>query len=463
MPTSKPNITAWKVIVTKFDLMVVALSITLLNVPNIFSDTSPIKMFAYVLSHTVLWVVVIKNMIAPLFTRKIKITVYKKNRYLEWFIVIVLMYVVAYFRAYIYSTLKLSETIVALFHLLTIILFAVSVFIFSDEKNYCIRYGIWLSLSLYVFINVVLQVAGFANPHEIILLLGTGQSQLASIFGFTLYRDQFPIAVGLNNFGLIAGISLLVSLLVLVNEKKTSLRVAGLLSLFSSFYAMLIVDSRANFILVFVVFIILVSTPIKLKSGISYLVLFAPLMLGVMYLVLINLPPDIMSLIARTQDADDLYTMSDRTIIWYAIIDKLKQFTPVQLFGYGIYGQTTSGVSQDYLTVFNTWLSNSSERFSAHNFSLQSILDIGYVGFLLVLVYYYTATRYLITLYCLNKDQGLLYLCSIVVYTMLTGSTEISGTVYYPEVFMILIFILVFNIGLHGIVVERITDSSDMV
>lgn len=158
---------------------------------------------------------------------------------------------------------------------------------------------------------------------------------------------------------------------------------------------------------------------------------------------LLNIFPDIFSVISRTGDVDEIFTLTGRSAIWdfvfYLILDK-----PVFGWGYGVASKVLSENS-DYVgfVVGQT-----------HNLYLQVLLVSGVFGGALFLLFFMRAIH---DCYRLNIHLGLAFLISILV----VGFSEaiIFNTIANNAFIVFSLAVVAVNDGLLALS-SRITDES---
>jgi O-antigen ligase len=88
---------------------------------------------------------------------------------------------------------------------------------------------------------------------------------------------------------------------------------------------------------------------------------------------------------ALSRTGNDVVTATGRLYIWRPVISFLEHPHAEQLIGYGANGQVTSGVSASYAYLFmsDQTVSNPT-TVTTHNIVLQTILDYGYIGLVVI-------------------------------------------------------------------------------
>jgi len=230
---------------------------------------------------------------------------------------------------------------------------------------------------VYVALNVALHFAGFAAERS-----GSGYlpTTLLGQLGISGNRTLFPLSLGINSFGAIAGIAL-ASATLLAWRKGARLRWAAVLGAAVSLYAILAVDSRGAFFFSLTAITLVILVPRARARGVAGLAMLLPLLPLFVVGVLATADSRYGEILSR--GGTSAATGSSRSVVWEAVLSFLASFRLEHLFGYGSYGQVTSGVSLSYSSVFRGF--DDPLLASPHNLLLQSILDTGYVGLLVVL------------------------------------------------------------------------------
>jgi len=134
----------------------------------------------------------------------------------------------------------------------------------------------------------------------------------------------------------------------------------------------------------------------------------------------------------------NLDVLSGRSTIWKPAIDHLTDFQTIHLFGYGLFGQVGSGIYQyqNYASFINAGLVD------LHNFLLQSIFDIGYLGLVVAgLLYYFMGRSLHKRLIAAKLDLDTNLAITGLIYFILIGSVSTIPSFYGQELFFLFPFI----------------------
>lgn len=130
-----------------------------------------------------------------------------------------------------------------------------------------------------------------------------------------------------------------------------------------------------------------------------------------------------------------------RPVVWEAAFNELAEFKVQHLFGYGLYGHVNSGISFKYQWIFPQEI----EPHTLHSFTLQTIIDSGYVGLALISITAWLAISGIFRRTWMTDLQAkALFACLIFIY--ISGLTEITGTAYYFDMFLVTIGIYALSV-----------------
>lgn len=320
----------------------------------------------------------------------------------------------------------------------TIALFAICVFSAADAKSMHFRRAVFYALTLYVTSNVVLQIANVRSPQT--LFLTSFPAVLLSSIGIQATRTLFPMASGLNSFGIVAGASLVAAATVLLHTGSSrALRSIAALSVISSIYAILLTDSRGALGFALVSILLLLVLRSRMPGSAGCLPLVSPIMPLVIIFSLTLIPRTTVQQLARS--GAGLQNLNNRTLIWETALAELSDPKPIHLVGFGYRGQAVSGVSEDYIAIFGSFVDPSAV--TTHNFLLQYVFEIGYVGMLLlVLLLSSLLRRQEVACRTFPSDPWIKVLMAITVYMILIGTIEAMLSPDFQIMFILLIYII---------------------
>ena len=308
----------------------------------------------------------------------------------------------------------------------------------SVEVKRDYRRGIFFAINLYFIFNAIFHFVGIRSP-EILYLSQTKAAMLTSI-GINTNRVLFPTAGGLNSFGTTAGLGL-VSSLVIITSKNVNRKFDKFLSLFAvliTIAIILLADSRGALAYSILVLFLILFLPKIYYKLLAIIPIVAPLLPVAMITILNLLPSTLISTLSRS--GSDLANMSNRLVIWDIILKHLSNFSWVSLIGYGYRGQVVSGVSHLYAYLFTSYTND--EVASAHNFLLQNVLEIGYIGAVIFIILLFVLIRNLSRAnQTATNDYTPKAMLFVLIYLILSGITEAVFSPDYQEVFTVFILI----------------------
>lgn len=240
--------------------------------------------------------------------------------------------------------------------------------------------------SFFCVLNLILWVAGMQSN----LVEGNtavdDESTMLGLFGVNLHRVFFPLAQGINSLGVVAGVVFSYGLFRGYKWGRGLFfrEFIGVFAfLVSPALCMLLTDSRGAIFMTIASYFL-----VRWFRVFGGLVLAVSILLPFVFVLFSGLSGSIFSFAAR--DSSSTGVLSGRELIWAPAIADILSFKPEGLYGYGAYGQVISGVSGSYADYFSGWLSD--ERMvSVHNAYLQSILDVGLIGLIVFILFYFFA------------------------------------------------------------------------
>jgi hypothetical protein len=280
------------------------------------------------------------------------------------------------------------------------------------------------SVVAYVGVNILLHFGGVAAASDADLTDAAGPAQLLSLVGVSAQRVFFPYGDGLNGFGIIAGASFIVSLVAWLRMEGW-LRRVGIVGTFASFYGICATDSRASLFFAVGTAFALFALPRAAQSGARGLPLLVPFSPAIITSALgFVADTGVSSVLSRGGSEGSFTSGTGRVDVWRVVLGFLGHFTPHELVGWGFGGQLTSGVSYSYAYLIET--GGSPETATAHNFILESILDVGYIGLALWLVVFLVALRRGATAVGTSYTPAAAMVFGVLLFFLLSGMTESS-------------------------------------
>jgi hypothetical protein len=323
---------------------------------------------------------------------------------------------------------------------ITILIFALSAnYIFSKSNLRFTRYVVY-GVIFYLAANVLLLAIGFTNQTE--NYLRSYDAVMLGLLGFDSIRVYYPLAEGINAFGMVGGSGIGLSLAYVINLIKNQSRNywlwgLGLFGVAVGIWIALTTDSRGGLLFGFASAVLLLI-PTKFLNNIMIwvLLLIQPLFIftGGGFLQKIRF---LTPLMRSGSDA-----LSGRGLIWRSALEYLSNFEWIHIIGYGLFGQSASGVVEGYKHIFESYVNT--DVIPLHSFFLQTIFDLGYLGLMASVLFFYFLGRSLIkNLRTEPLDQDMLLAFSLFIYILLIGSVSIIPAFYAREMFFLFIFLWV--------------------
>jgi hypothetical protein len=320
-----------------------------------------------------------------------------------------------------------------------------------------LRKAILYSVIALVATNFFLFFAGL-NPKDTIYL-SQFPAQILSNLGIRTYRTLFPLAMGINNYGVVIGIALVSAALLWAGQKKGWKWLVFGACVVICLVSLLMVDSRGPF-----VFSVLALAIVLLPKKLFSIFRWFPFLISLLPLFFILVPKEMATTslafmnreshnfqkspgISEQQNCDAFIqnltgTLSNRPVIWNAGLSELAAFKPIHIWGYGYRGQVISGISSQYSCLFLSYAK--SEISGLHNIWLQQIISTGYIGALFLIV---NLVSSLVFFTCDSKNRCLSRaFLGILLYCLLAGSMEAIFTPDYFQVFLMLLYIFLISI-----------------
>lgn len=349
---------------------------------------------------------------------------------------------VLYFAVTLVSVLRSSIDnpfhLLFVFQIITFLIFAFSAkFSLKHEDR---QYLVFLAagLLLYLALNVILEWFGFVNQSE--NYLRDYDAVMLSYLGVKTTRVYFPMVEGINAFGMVAGIGIsfcgALFILELRNKSVRWIRLGGIiLGAILSIYVVLRTDSRGGLLFGVV------------SAGL--VLLFPYLKHRLFSVILVLFPVVILALGSRFVQSNPFLEqfarpgsdiLSGRSAIWDSGISHFATFEPVHLIGYGLYGQIKSGVVQQYQAQFESYLN--AGKMDLHHYTLQAMIDIGYIGLIIALFWFYSLGINLQRKIRDERRGNEAYLGLVgLIYIVLIGSVSSVPAFYNQELFYLLPFL----------------------
>jgi hypothetical protein len=439
----------------KSNIVLLFLSIVLLRLPIAFGYRYDLLTRAFFL---IPFLILLLFMLLYVKETKQKLLIDEKQRW--FFILFILIWVIAFIRK---ATSEFNfDTFYFLGYLITWITFGGYVFLaFAITNNPSEKFALIKSTvyacGIYIALNLLFYFLGIR--FEDIIYLSDYPAHILSLLGIVQNRVIFPMANGINSFGIVSGAALMVLIPLAVLSKNFVHRIIaggmvmlGLLTIFltDSRGALLVSLSLSFIIITFKKRYNILNWAIVAFTALSLFILFFTPQLLTLNLSWFNRPTkqSTIDVFVGSETCQNLLErssgfLSNRPVIWEIIINELKHPKFVHLVGYGARGQTVSGLSDQYACLFVSYAQNSLA--SAHNVWLQLILDIGYIGLGITTILILKTTSKLIHVYQETNEPAFLSLFSFIGYIILIGIVESPISPDMDEIFYLFTHIVIIS------------------
>ena len=401
---------------------------------------------------------IVQIIIKARYLYKNKVVAHLDKKFLTIFILFAGTWILGFIRTifykYTFDSFYLAEYLGTLI-ILGLFLILVLAYNNDIEKRQNLLKGIFYAFGLYMIINLLIFLSGRQSVE--LPYLAKYPAQILSILGISIYRTLFPMADGINSFGILSG-AVLVSLIPLCFSKMNfSNKIFTWIAVISCMIIILLTDSRGA-----IIYSILTLIIIIVPSKILKLLRWSPLLISFFPIIILIFAPSLLKqninilnrpesqweenkpLTNSTNECDKSLQqsggfLSNRPIIWEMVINELRDFQYIHIVGYGVRGQVVSSISNSYSCLFTSYAHPTLA--SAHNGWLQTILDVGYIGFGIVFALLVMIINKLSGLLTITKDVTYKAMLAGLIYIILSGTLEASFSPDFYGTFIILLFI----------------------
>jgi O-antigen ligase len=237
----------------------------------------------------------------------------------------------------------------------------------------------------FVAIDLALYVIGFSFRSDAGQTpTNDGSAQLLGLIGIHTSRvNDLPLSPGSNGTGEAAALAIVICA-VLAYRSHGRQRLVALGGVLVSIPTILLVDSRGPLAYALLALIMLILLPRWARRAVAIvpmLLLVAPAII----LFVVGQLGSLSSVLSRNQGNGSFLTATGRSKIWSIVVHFLSHPRAEDLIGWGAYGQIKSGVAAQYVYLFR--YTEDPEFTSVHSIALQTILDMGYIGLAIFVVF----------------------------------------------------------------------------
>ena len=376
-------------------------------------------------------------------------------------IIFLLIIVISIFRAHLFGIISIQLAANMICTWLTITLLIISIIprdIEIESRLNAIKYLLY-AVNFYIAVNVILYFMGISGSGDI-YNDRFGRAVVLGYFGLDMERILFPLAPGITSFGVISGLSFVISFNFFKNNIYSNKTIAYL-AILTSLFALITTDSRGAILAVILTLIFIkIYTLFFRKNG--KLIGLPTLLLVIMFSYYFLISMSNSSAVQSLSRGEDI--ASGRTIIWLYAIDFIRDFNLSHLFGFGYMGHAASGLSEQYKYLFYGWNTATPETVSLHNAMLQIFIDYGYLGTIIFIIILYYSLSYSHRLYKKEKYLPIISFLAIIIYLTITGIFSLSYNIYFFHCFIpFLALIILFSLTPKKIDSQNLNKNMDII
>ncbi len=297
-------------------------------------------------------------------------------------------------------------------------------------------HGLFVFLSL----NILLYLAGvrasdeFSISHEIDGVVG--RNAILSVLGIGGNRVRFPMATGINSFGLLSGASLLLGLF-----RYQQAKLYGTLVISVSLLATVLTDTRSALLFAFLSFIFCAILNTRYRGQFALLAFVMPFVSFVGFPLLAMATP----LLEKAGLGDSAFRGSadqakgNVRMSFYRVVFERALESPEGIsLGYGYMGHKTSGAALAYSAYMTDTDDRRASRRTPHNGILSMLLDNGLLG----VAGFLGLTAGMIRSLMSSSGSERRYAMGLLSYILLCGATEAVPTLYFFDMLWVYLLIL---------------------
>lgn len=315
-----------------------------------------------------------------------------------------------------------------------------------DRANLLRNVGFCLcaALTILLMLELIMIVIGIRHQAYADTPQTKDSALLLSLAGLQINRVLLPISSGVNNGAVLASAGFLMAILFL---GRTSHKLWAYLCLAPVSLILLLLNDTRSFIIATVVAVMMGLMMFKRAKWLPLIIVLLPLLPPLATVFSAALSPLVGGFASARYSSFGMF--SGREFIWgMAFNEWLTGASPLaKLFGSGLYGQVSTGLSSGYSELFLSFSDAGAELASLHNSYLQAAADVGLVGLAVLVLLLGALARQLARLVQEQGSNGLAgagLLAVLVTITMAAG-TEVCISPYSKE--SIAVLAIVFSVS----------------
>ena len=308
----------------------------------------------------------------------------------------------------------------------------------SKEKPPAWQIGVIVGLSIYFLTNIVLWFIGIQSSGGIYTIMG--ENRILALIGISAVRVAFPITSGLNGAAIFAAASIGIGLAFIFTQKTIYIRVLAFALIGTAAFVILMSDSRgALFSIIAVLLVAILVRYAAFRKFLPAIYLLLPL-LPVVAIAFVSLIPKDLIFGFFSRGGEQFVTpaaalTTGRNYVWSAVLSLLEDPSFNVIYGWGIYGHVVSGASSKFAWIFDD---SGITAHTTHNMYLQTFVDRGIIGVLILVLTIFFVTRSLVRRYTECQVLGVKVtepLMGIFIITSLVagGGSEAVLSLYFPD------------------------------
>jgi hypothetical protein len=356
-------------------------------------------------------------------------------------ILLIAMFCVGYFRTYLFSSSLVGLPTAVIICINYVSIFLVAKLAAENFNLIRVERVMLSSFHLFFLLNVLLFALGFENEGVKRGFMG----EMETVFSFTKTRYFLPLGVGMMDSSMISLIAGVGALLLYQDIQKSTptrslLQVYYVVIMLISVIMLVLSGGRTSLAILPIVYTLTLFTAEKNKSC-FFLIGSLLFLFPIFYLPLV--PPlylsgklEFLEPLSRTGDISEVILLNNRVLIWSSVLNYLyENLQPFKLlFGYGVYGQTVSGVVDTYNFLFSSSYA-STEAINLHGSFMQVLMNYGLLGILLYYLIIFKSLKFFLSD---SKHKIMLYLLlTIILATMLEAQLAIDTYLFIFFIFLI--------------------------
>ena len=263
-------------------------------------------------------------------------------------------------------------------------------------------------LLIYVSVNVMLYMVGMEKSTEI-----TYSRRFYWLFESRIF---FPLAPGVNSFGIICGF---LSSYYLGKISKNKFK--NLIKISIPIFGLIATENRGSIILLLIMALLFIIKGVSIFA--NRISLIGIIMMPFIYLKYV-------------WGIIGISLLSSREYIWEAIIENFGMIKSNLFLGFGINGHITSGISKTYSIFFSNMYRENTALLHSHNSFLQILIDHGAIALGCII---------LVLLKLYNKSISDISILFVLYFITIIGAIDLTITlnnfyIFFPTLCLMIIY-----------------------